>query len=60
MMVQDIFELINKEKNRQNNTIELIASENFVSKNILKAQGSVLLTSMQKVFHIKGITADVK
>lgn len=41
-MVQDIFELINKEKNRQNNTIELIASENFVSKNILKAQGSVL------------------
>lgn len=33
---------INKELQRQRNNIELIASENFVSKDILKLQGSVL------------------
>ena len=37
-----IFEMINKEKNRQNEHIELIASENFVSLDVLKAQGSIL------------------
>ncbi len=41
-MVEKIFEVIEKEKKRQQNTIELIASENFVSENVLKAQGSVL------------------
>ena len=35
-------ESLNKEYNRQNNNIELIASENFVSKDILKLQGSIL------------------
>ena len=34
--------LIAKEQNRQNTTIELIASENFVSEDILEAQGSIL------------------
>ena len=33
---------LNKELERQNNNIELIASENFVSKDILKLQGSIL------------------
>ena len=33
---------LNKEKRRQKNNIELIASENFVSKDILKLQGSIL------------------
>ncbi len=37
-----IFKLINKEKKRQKNGLELIASENYVSKNVLKAMGSVL------------------
>ena len=41
-MLEDIFESIEKEKKRQQNTIELIASENFVSENVLKAQGSIL------------------
>ncbi len=41
-MVEEIFEIIEKEKKRQQNTIELIASENFVSENVLKAQGSIL------------------
>ena len=35
-------DLINKELERQQNTIELIASENIVSKDILEACGSVL------------------
>ncbi|MBK0383165.1 serine hydroxymethyltransferase [Pedobacter sp. SD-b] len=37
-----IFDLIEKEKNRQENGIELIASENFVSKQVMEAAGSVL------------------
>ena len=43
-MIQDnkIFDLINKEHKRQTVGIELIASENFVSENVLNACGSVL------------------
>lgn len=41
-MVSDIFQLIEEEKKRQDENIELIASENFVSDNILKACGSIL------------------
>ncbi len=37
-----IFNLINEEKNRQINGLELIASENFVSEQVLEAAGSVL------------------
>lgn len=37
-----VFEIIKKEKMRQENTVELIASENFVSDNVLKAVGSCL------------------
>ena len=37
-----IFSLIKEEKKRQKQGIELIASENFVSKQVMKAMGSVL------------------
>ena len=37
-----IFDLIDKELNRQEHGIELIASENFVSKQVMEAAGSVL------------------
>jgi glycine hydroxymethyltransferase len=37
-----IFDLIEKEKERQINGIELIASENFVSQQVLEAMGSVM------------------
>jgi glycine hydroxymethyltransferase len=37
-----IFELIEKEKHRQQTGIELIASENFVSDQVMRAQGTVL------------------
>ncbi|MGB5943452.1 MAG: serine hydroxymethyltransferase [Leeuwenhoekiella sp.] len=37
-----IFDLINEEKERQLNGLELIASENFVSEQVMQATGSVL------------------
>lgn len=37
-----IFDLIEKERQRQEHGIELIASENFTSPQVMKAQGSVL------------------
>lgn len=42
-MIEETFEdLIAKEKERQDNNIELIASENFPSERILAAAGSIL------------------
>jgi len=38
----EVYESIVNEMGRQNNTLELIASENFVSKAVLEANGSVL------------------
>jgi glycine hydroxymethyltransferase len=35
-------DLINKETNRQETEIELIASENYVSRDVLEANGSIL------------------
>lgn len=40
--MKEIFDLIDQECARQKQHIELIASENFVSKNILRALGSIL------------------
>src|SRR5690242_20874892 len=37
-----IFDLIEKEKQRQQHGIELIASENFTSMQVIKAMGTVL------------------
>ena len=39
---QEIFEIIQKELERQRNGLELIASENFVSKQVMEAMGSCL------------------
>ena len=38
----EVADALNKELHRQQNNIELIASENFVSEEVLAAQGSVL------------------
>ena len=38
----ELYEGLEKELQRQRNNIELIASENFVSENVMKAAGSVL------------------
>ena len=41
-MESEVFRLIEKEKERQEQNIELIASENFVSENVMRAVGSCL------------------
>lgn len=40
-MDKKLIEILNKEKERQNNNIELIASENYVSEDVMKLQGSI-------------------
>lgn len=42
MQTNEIFDLINQEKDRQENEICLIASENYTSADVMKAQGSCL------------------
>ena len=41
-MDREVYEFIGKEIDRQRHSLELIASENFVSKAVMQAQGSVL------------------
>ena len=41
-MESKVFEIIAAEQARQNANIELIASENFVSENVMRAVGSCL------------------
>ncbi len=41
-MLEKIFDNIDNELYRQQNNVELIASENFVSSNVMRAQGSIL------------------
>ncbi len=45
-----IFDLINDEKRRQREGIELIASENFVSEQVLEAMGSILTNKYAEGF----------
>ena len=45
-----IFNLIEEEKKRQTNGIELIASENFVSEQVMEAMGSVLTNKYAEGF----------
>jgi len=46
----EISEIISSEKNRQEDCIELIASENFTSKAVMEAQGSVLTNKYAEGF----------
>ena len=47
---QIVFDLISKEDERQRRGIELIASENFVSKQVMKAMGSCLTNKYAEGF----------
>ena len=38
----ELFDLIDREVERQNTTLQLIASENFASRQVIEATGSVL------------------
>lgn len=52
-MKSKVFEYIEKEQYRQDNTIELIASENFVSENIMRAVGSCLTNKYSEGYPAK-------
>ncbi len=43
----EVYEQITKELDRQRHGLELIASENFVSRAVLEAQGSVLTNKVR-------------
>ena len=55
-MYSKVFDLIAKEQQRQNNTVELIASENFVSDNVLRAMGSCLTNKYSEGYPAKRTT----
>lgn len=55
-----IFDLIEKERERQSHGLELIASENFVSENVMKAMGSVLTNKYAEGYLVKDIMVVVK
>ena len=55
----EISAAIEAERTRQEEHIELIASENHTSPLVMEAQGSVLTTNMPKVIPVSAITAAV-
>lgn len=55
---QEIFDLIEKEHQRQLKGMELIASENFVSDEVMEAMGSTAPTSMPRDCLANAIMAD--
>ena len=50
---RDLFDSISQELNRQQNQIELIASENIVSKAVLEAQGSIMTNKYAEGYSAK-------
>ena len=54
----EVFSSVERELNRQRNNIELIASENFVSKEIMELAGSVQI-NMLKDIQVRDIMVDV-
>ena len=52
-----VFDLIEQEKIRQTDGLELIPSENYVSKNVLKAMGPVLTNKYSEGYpNFEGLT----
>jgi len=50
---KDLFDSISQELSRQQNQIELIASENIVSKAVLEAQGSIMTNKYAEGYSAK-------
>ena len=51
---KDLYQSISQELSRQQNQIELIASENIVSKAVLEAQGSIMTNKYAEGYSAKG------
>ena len=47
----EVFEQLQKELKRQQNTLELIPSENLASKAVMEAQGSILTNKYSVIFY---------
>ena len=56
---KELYESVKNEFIRQQNHIELIASENIVSKAVLEAQGSVLTNKYAEGYPVKDIMVGV-
>lgn len=56
---KEVFDAIKLELGRQRANIELIASENFVSEQVMEAMGSVLTNKYAEGYPGNAITADV-
>ena len=54
----ELYEIINREQNREHDTLELIASENFTSPAILEAAGGIMTINMQRVILVNVIMVD--
>ena len=50
-MDKELKKILNKEKKRQNQNIELIASENYTSKAVRDLQGSILKLFRLRLLH---------
>lgn len=50
----EIFDLIEKEKNRQWRCLELIASENFTSRAVMEANGSAFTNKYSEGIYVDG------
>ena len=58
-MQDPVFDLINQEKKRQSEGLELIPSENYVSSNVLSAMGSILTNKYSEGYpHFDGTGVD--
>ena len=55
----ELWSSFKNESQRQEDHVELIASENYASNRILEAQGSILTNNMPKAIHQKGIMEGV-
>lgn len=55
---KEVFDAVMGEEKREEHGLELIPSENYVSKAVREAMGSVFLTSTQKGIPASAITAD--
>ena len=55
----ELYSIIQKEQEREHNTLELIASENFASTAVLEAAGGIMTNNMQKVILENVIMVDV-
>ena len=51
----ELFDLLARERERQNTTLQLIASENFTSPDVMEATGSVLTNKYSEGYPVQAL-----